>query len=287
MSTAEENQLKAFVRKFKILEILGQGSYGVVVKAEHHKGNCAIKLCSKDRLSLQREFEIYDHIKSSVQTSSYTPNIYGYGNLTDFSWLAMDLLGPSIDDLYQKLGSFSKTTILQMGIQMLNCVDFLHRCGVVHGDIKGDNFAISATNSKKIVIFDFGLASKIDDWTESFRGSLLYASIATHQYQPVQPKDDIESIGYLLAGFHKSLPWSDVKWPDTYEEQIDFGLLLKKEKDIFKMSEDFFELTLYLMHVDAQTKPSSQFLKEIFRFVDLTIKLIKCSNSFFMLYFFQ
>lgn len=182
----------------------------------------------------------------------------------------MDLLGPSIDELFTKLGSFSKTTILQMGIQMLNCIDFLHRCGVVHRDIKGDNFALSATNSKKIVIFDFGLASKIDDTSESFRGSLLYASIATHQYQykPVNPKDDIESLGYLLADYYKSLPWSNTKWPEKYEEQVDYGLSLKMEKDIFEMTKDFFELTLFLMHVDAQTKPSTQFLKQMFRYID-------------------
>lgn len=148
---------------------------------------------------------------------------------------------------------------------MLECIDFLHGCGVIHGDIKGDNFALSATNSKKIMIFDFGLASKIDDTSESFHGSILYASIATHQFKPVNPKDDIESLGYLLADYYKSLPWSNIKWPKTFEEQIDYGLLLKKEKDIFEMTIGFFEMTLFLMHVDVQANPSKQFLKEIFR----------------------
>lgn len=149
MSTPESNlfQLKAFFDKFEILDTLGKGSYGLVVRANQHKvGNCAIKISEKDRSSLKNEYEIYNHIKASVQASSFIPNIHGYGDFTDFSWLAMDLLGPSIDCLFKKLGSFSKTTILQMGIQMLECIDFLHGCGVIHGDIKGDNFALSATN---------------------------------------------------------------------------------------------------------------------------------------------
>lgn len=268
MDTTDLQQLKAFFGKFKVIDVLGRGSFGVVVRAEHHQvGKCAVKLSENDRSSLKHEYEIYDHIIACELASPMPiPTIYGYGDFPDFSYLAMDLLGPSLDDLFEKLGGFSKATILQMGIQMLKCVEFLHRCGVIHGDIKGDNFAISATDPRKIVIFDFGLASKVGETCASFRGSLLYASIATHKYQPVNPKDDIESLGYLLADYYKPLPWKTAKWPENYSDQIDYGLLQKKEKNIFEMATDFFEITLFLMHVDAKANPSTKYLKKMFRY---------------------
>lgn len=67
MNTAEEHQLKAFFQNFKILGKLGEGSYGVVVQAEHYTaGKCAIKLSDKDKVSLKHEYEIYNHIEASM-----------------------------------------------------------------------------------------------------------------------------------------------------------------------------------------------------------------------------
>lgn len=72
-----------------------------------------------------------------------------------------------------------------MGIQMVECLEYLYERQIIHGDIKGDNCAISAQNPHKIVIFVFGLAHKKNDFTETFHGSLVYASIATHKFEPI------------------------------------------------------------------------------------------------------
>lgn len=269
------HQAKSFFAQYKIAETLGKGAFGVVVKAEHSSGGkCAIKLCDINDSTIKREHEIYEHIKPISRESEVPiPYFYGYGTLMEFSWLSMELLGPSIQTMFEKLGAFTQTTILKMGIEMLSCVEYLHRFGIIHGDLKGDNFAISATNPQKIKVFDFGLASKNDDTSETFHGSLLYASIATHKFEPVHPKDDIESLGYLLADFYKPLPWKNVNWPDKFNDSIEFGLRMKNDKDIFKKSEKIFELTLFLIHVDAHNNPSTKFLKEMFRYFTIEINI--------------
>lgn len=256
-----------FCQKFQLLDFLGQGAFGIVWKANHLPTGkkIAIKFSEKNRLAIH-EIKIYQLIKNRESFNlKPIPDLYGDGNICGFTWLAMDLLGPSIEATYEKLGSFSITTILMMGIRMIECLEYLHSCRIVHGDIKADNFAISANNSKKILIFDFGLAREFDSPIADFHGSLSYASIATHKYEPVHPKDDIESLGYLLADFHKSLPWTDGNWPEDAEEQIEYGLQRKQEKNIFEMTPNFFELTLFLMHVDAHKKPNTTFLKNMFR----------------------
>lgn len=270
MDNADLKALTEFSQQFNLLNVLGKGAFGEVWIANHHKiGNVAIKFSKNDQ-SAKRELEIYKLIEAR-ETILFgikpIPAIHSCGNISELSWLAMDLLGPSLDDIHQKLGGFTIETILMMGIKMLNSVEYLHRCGIVHGDIKGDNFALSATNPQNIVIFDFGLAREFGNTEADFHGSVLYASIATHEYKPVQAKDDIESLGYLLADYYKPLPWQDGNWPDNLMDQIKYGLQQKKEKDIFEMTTGFFEMALFLMHVDAQEKPDIIFLKEMFRYL--------------------
>lgn len=149
---------------------------------------------------------------------------------------------------------------------MVNCLELLHRCNIVHGDVKAENFAISATNCRKIVIFDFGLSHQKLFVTPGFSGTMLYASIAAHENRPMQPKDDIESLAYTLADFHQALPWKHTTWPKELDKQNKYGLKAKRNKNIFAMTPSFFELTLFLMHVASQNNPSHTYLKEIFRY---------------------
>lgn len=269
MDKFELAELKEFMKNFNLLNVLGEGSFGEVWKAEHRQvgKSVAIKF-SKIPNSIEHEYKIYRLIKSRepvLFSVKPIPTIFGFGNVIGLTWLAMDLLGPSIDDLYKKLGMFTKKTILMMGLKMIECLEYLHRCGIVHGDIKGDNFALSANNPQNIVIMDFGLARDIESVSTDFHGSLSYASIAMHERKRVSFKDDIESLGYMLSDYHKKLPWRNVKWPECFEDRIEFGLEQKKQKNIFAMTPDFFEMTLFLMHVDAKNRPSTKYLREMFR----------------------
>lgn len=268
MKVEDLEKLKEFSQSFNICGVLGEGSFGRVFKANHLDVQVALKFSKKE--SLEQEYEIYELIKIGDITGLVdkpVPIIYGFGSIGHTTWLAMELLGPSIDSLLEKLGTFTIKTILMMGIEMLKCLEYLHGCKIAHGDIKADNFAISANDPRKIMIFDFGLARTIPNEITEFRGSLLYASIATHQFRPISMKDDIESLGYMLVDCYKSLPWKYSEWPKSFSDQINYGLQMKKEKNIFDMTSGFFELTLFLMHVDANTKPSCEYLSGMFGYI--------------------
>lgn len=269
MDSIELEDIKNFSQKFKLGNILGEGSFGRVLMAKHLQSgkDVAVKFGKRSE-SLDYEYKIYELIKirdSTLFSIKPIPMIYGYGNIGSLTWLAMELCGPSINQMFDKLGSFTNKTILMLGIEMVKCIDYLHRCNIVHGDIKGDNFAISATNPRKIMIFDFGLARDSSSTVAEFHGSLLYASIATHEYRAIHPKDDIESLGYLISDLYKALPWKNTKWPESWDDQVKYGLEQKKQKNIFEMSAGFFEIALFLMHVDANSKPNCEYLKQMFR----------------------
>ena len=73
----------------------------------------------------------------------------------------MDMLGPSIEDLFQTCKrSFDLKTVLLIAIQMIQRIEKVHEERIIHRDIKPDNLLIGGTELTKdsVYIIDFGLA---------------------------------------------------------------------------------------------------------------------------------
>lgn len=76
--------------------------------------------------------------------------------------MVMDLLGPSLDNLFVKCNKrFSLKTTLMIADQLIRRVAFLHSKQFLHRDIKPDNFVIGLDkNTSKIFMIDLGLAKR-------------------------------------------------------------------------------------------------------------------------------
>ena len=57
--------------------------------------------------------------------------------------MAIDLLGPSLEKLFNMCNKkFDLKTVLMIGVQMIERIQFLHSKGILHRDVKPDNFVI-------------------------------------------------------------------------------------------------------------------------------------------------
>lgn len=74
----------------------------------------------------------------------------------------MDLLGPSLEDLFNYVGRrFTMKTVLMLAEQMLWRVEYVHSRNLIHRDIKPDNFLMGiGQRCNRLFLVDFGLAKK-------------------------------------------------------------------------------------------------------------------------------
>jgi casein kinase 1 len=130
-------------------------------------------------------------------------------------YLVMEMLGPSLGDITEIL---KESEVKKLGTDMLDIIQSMHLKGMVHRDIKPDNFLFSKDGTLRIADYGFCKLYRCGDGSHkplSDRGtpvgSPMYMSIDVHRGRDVGRKDDLESLCYvLLSLLNGVLPWRRV-----------------------------------------------------------------------------
>ena len=211
--------------KYKLIEKIGSGNFGSIYKAENIRTRELVAIKTESILSetklLKNESIIYQYLANTKGI----PIVKWFGKDQLNYYMVLNLLGQSLQNLRDTRGNFSLKLTLQIGIKVLFLIKTIHDKGLIHRDIKPDNFLFGLNeNSKEIYIIDFGFSKTfIDDNSEnnhikmtkmtSIIGSLTYASINAHNFNQLSRRDDLESIGYMLIYLHLGqLEWQNILW---------------------------------------------------------------------------
>jgi serine/threonine protein kinase len=154
---------------------LGNGAFGEIYLGLNQKNyqEVAIKLEKKiNKPQLHHETRIL----KELQRGTGIPKIYYFHQLPNFSCLIQELLGPSLENLFNLCNrKFSLKTTLILGIQMINRIEFIHNHGIIHRDIKPDNLMMNSYGYIKVI--DFGVAKYLmKDYTNTIIGTPHYMS---------------------------------------------------------------------------------------------------------------
>ncbi len=207
-----------------IVKPIGKGSFGEVYLTQERSsgGYVAVKTEKKSKCSkLKNEYQIYTYLRNNNFTRGL-PKVYDYFDDGSYNVLVMQLLGPSLEDLFNRYNRiFTLSTVFMIADQLILLLKNLHQANFIHRDIKPNNFLIGrGEDMAQIYIMDFGLSKiyKKSDQHISFRdnknliGTARYASINMHMGIEPSRRDELESVGYMLVYFLiGKLPWQGLK----------------------------------------------------------------------------
>lgn len=104
------------------------------------------------------EYKVYRLLKGGIGI----PSVYYYGVEGTFNVMVMELLGPSLEDLFNYCNRrFTLKTVCMLAQEMLLRVEYLHSKLFIHRDMKPDNFVIGLGKKANIIhLIDFGLSKR-------------------------------------------------------------------------------------------------------------------------------
>ena len=170
----------------------------------------------------------------------------------------------------------------------------MHSKLFIHRDVKPDNFLIGLGKRQHIIyMIDYGLAKRYKDPRtglhipyrddKSLTGTARYASLNTHLGIEQSRRDDLESIGNVLAYFLRGiLPWQGLQAKNRREKYA-----LIREKKISTTTEElclgfpkeFITYLEYCKNLGFEEDPNYSYMRKLFK--DLYIsKGFKFDNIF-------
>ncbi|KAL4273164.1 hypothetical protein GQ457_13G013970 [Hibiscus cannabinus] len=272
--------------KYRLGRKIGSGSFGEIYLGTNIQTNeeVAIKLENVKTKHPQLLYE--SKLYKILQGGTGIPNLRWFGIEGDYNVLVMDLLGPSLEDLFNFCSrKLSLKTVLMLADQMINRIEFVHSKSFLHRDIKPDNFLMGlGRRANQVYIIDFGLAKKYRDTSthrhipyrenKNLTGTARYASMNTHLGIEQSRRDDLESLGYVLIYFLRgSLPWQGLKAGNKkqkYEKISEKKVSTSIEALCRGYPTEFASYFHYCRSLRFDDKPDYSYLKRLYR--DLFIR---------------
>jgi serine/threonine protein kinase len=192
------------IGRYEILDIIGQGSMGVVYKCvdtvlDRHVALKTMNLGNTSDASIKERFYREGKTLGELQHKNIV-SVYELNEFSNLCYIVMELLeGQSLDKLISLKDKLSKVAKLEILRQICNGVNFAHSKGVIHRDLKPANIFLREDGVVKIL--DFGVAKlSTSNMTHSgvVLGTISYMAPEQLMGEEIDERADVFSIGTIM-----------------------------------------------------------------------------------------
>ncbi|WP_153555305.1 serine/threonine-protein kinase [Roseimaritima sediminicola] len=213
-STAEYLPAGTLVDRYRVLEVLGTGSMGVVYRAldQRLEREIALKmpdLQGQNRAVFLERFETEARLAAGLSHPSLCPILdFGtcdVGENRQQPYLTMPVLpGPSLAQFVELEGAQTPADVIQLVRRIVEGLQEMHEHGITHRDLKPSNVLLDRRG--RPVITDFGLA-RSDRLSSDVRMTQTAALMGSPAYcspeqvrgeQTIDARTDLYSLGVLM-----------------------------------------------------------------------------------------
>ncbi|CAI0464776.1 unnamed protein product [Linum tenue] len=225
--------------KFKLGRKIGSGSFGELYIAVNVQTGDEVGVKLEPVKTRHPQLHYESKIYMILQGGTGIPELKWFGVEGDYNVMVIDLLGPSLEDLFNYCNrKFSLKTVLMLADQLINRIEYMHSRGFLHRDIKPDNFLMGlGRKANQVYVIDYGLAKK-------------YRDLQTHKHIPY------------------SLPWQGLKAgtkKQKYDKISEKKMLTPIEVLCKSYPSEFTSYFHYCRSLRFEDKPDYAYLKRLFR----------------------
>jgi serine/threonine protein kinase len=203
--------------KYRILGKLGKGNFGSIYRGINIRTQeeVAIKIGPESSL-LKHETQVYQYLGKTLGF----PTVKWFGLHNNNFYMVLTMLGHSLSFIKENAKRLSLPMALAIGRQMIERLEYIHGRGLIHRDVKPDNFLLGRKElSSTIHLIDFGFCKRYTDNDGQHipmvkDGSHMIGTpnfVSIHILDGITPsrRDDIESCIYIIL-YLITESWTDI-----------------------------------------------------------------------------
>ncbi|XP_071637146.1 uncharacterized protein [Temnothorax longispinosus] len=202
--------------RYEILEVIGKGSFGQVIRALDHKTgqHIAIKIIrNKKRFHHQAliEVRILEHLRKKDLDGNSQHNVIHmleYFYFRNHLCISFELMSLNLYELIKKNNyqGFSLSLIRRFANSLISCLRLLYRENIIHCDLKPENVLLKQRGSSSIKVIDFGSSCYSHQRVYTYIQSRFYRSPEVILGLPYGTPIDMWSLGCILAELYTGYP---------------------------------------------------------------------------------
>lgn len=191
---------------YEILEVLGQGAFGIVLRARDEKLQRIVAIKAMQPHLAQTSPPRKRFLREARACAAIRhPNVVSVYSVEEepIPYLVMEYIdGMTLQDKIDDAGPLDIDQIIPLAKQLAHALEAAHRLGLIHRDIKPSNILLERSPQPRAIITDFGLARTVDDasLTQSgyVAGTPMYMSPEQARGLPLDARSDLFSLGSVL-----------------------------------------------------------------------------------------